>query len=127
MAIVNLGTINKLPQAQLPSGYALPVVSEFSDFEYTRKITLSVLKSTVETATASTTMAAIFNNATVGINKQIADIIALDYLGTATVTTYAMLTSLNTNVSQADTLNQTYLLNTPVSYVCTVVLYVKAL
>lgn len=122
MAISNLGTVNKLPASLLPSGYTLPVVAAFTDYEYKRVVDLSVLKATVETATPSTTLTAIFNNATIGLNKQIADIIAADFLGTAAVTSYAELYSISTNVNET-----TLLTNEATSYICKVVIYVKAL
>lgn len=122
MAITNLGTLNKLPAIQIPENYELPVVASFSDYQYKNTLTLSVLKATVETATPATTMAAIIANATIGINKQIVDIVALDFLATATVTTFAELQALKTNIDET-----TYLKNTPTAYICTVVLYVKAL
>lgn len=127
MAISNLGTTNDLPAEQLPTGYTKPVIATFSDFQYVSTLTLLVLKATVEVATASATMTAIFNNATIGLNKQIADIIAADYLTTPAVTTYASLISLTTNVEVAGLTDQTYLINTPVSYKCVVRLYVKAI
>ena len=109
MAISNLGAINSLPVAQKPSGYTDPVVATFTDYEYVRTVQLSVLKATVEAASAATTMANIFNNATVGINKQVADIIAADFLTTPAVTTYASLTALTTNVEVGNFLDNTYL------------------
>lgn len=127
MAISNLGAINSLPIAQKPSGYTDPVVATFTDYEYVRTVQLSVLKATVEAATASATMAAIFNNATVGINKQVADIIAADFLTTPNVTTYASLTSLTTNIEVGNFLDDTYLRNIAPSYKCIVNIYVKAL
>lgn len=125
MAISNLGTVNKLPASQKPSGYVDPVVASFTDYEYRRTLTLSVLKATVENVSPAVTMANIIANATIGLNKQIADIVAADYLGTATVTTFAELYSLSTNL-QVSTDN-VYLGNTAASYICTVVLYIKAL
>lgn len=125
MAITNNGTKNSLPLAQLPTGYTVPVVTTFTDWEYKRTLTLTVLKSTVENATASTTMTNIFNNATVGLNKQIVDIVAADYLATATVTTYADLTALTTNVSSTSSGDGTWMKSTAVSYTATVNLYVK--
>lgn len=122
MAISNLGATCDLPDAQIPSGYTKPVIATFSDYEYERTLTLNVLKATVETATPSTTLTAIFNNATIGINKQITDIIAADFLTTPTVTTFGRLTALTTTVDDTS-----YLGNTPVSYKCTVKLYVKAI
>jgi hypothetical protein len=126
MAITNNGTKNSLPAGQIPSGYTRPTVTTFTDWEYKRTLTLSVLKSTVENATASTTMTNIFNDATIGIDKQIVDIVAADYLATATVTTYADLTALTTNISSNSSGNGTWMKNTAVSYVATVDLYVKA-
>lgn len=127
MAISNLGAINELPAAQLPAGYTKPVVATFTDYEYIRTVDILVLKATVEAATAALTMAAIFNNATVGINKQITDIIAADFLTTPAVTTYGSLISLSTNVEVGSFSDQTYLLNTAVSYKCKVKIYVKAI
>jgi hypothetical protein len=127
MAISNLGAINELPDAQIPSGYTKPVVATFSDFEYVRTVTLNVLKATVETATPSTTLTAIFNNATIGINKQVTDIIAADFLTTPAVTSYASLKSLTTNVEVGGFTDTTYLGNTAVSYKCVVNIYVKAI
>lgn len=124
MAISNLGAVNLLPANQKPSGYTDPVVATFTDYEYSRVLTLSVLKATVENAAAATTMANIIANATVGINKQIVDIVAADYLATATVTTYAELISLTTNY--ADQSTNVYLTSTATSYICTVRLFVKA-
>lgn len=122
MAISNLGATCDLPDDQIPSGYTKPVIATFSDFEFERTLTLNVLKATVETATPSTTLTAIFNNATIGINKQITDIIAADFLTTPTVTTYGRLISLSLNLD-----NTNYLGNTAASYKCIVKLYVKAI
>lgn len=125
MAIVVNGTKNSLTANELPSGYVRPTVAEVSDFHYKRTIVLSVLKATVETASGASTMEAIINNATIGITKQIADILALDYLSTAAVTAYADLVGLTHNLSGvyggAD-----YLKNIAVSYICTVDVYVKS-
>jgi len=124
MAITNNGTKNSLTANELPSGYTKPVVSTFTDYEYSRSLTISVLKATVENATASTTMTNIINNATIGITKQITDILAADYLATATVTAYADLVGLSHNLAAING-SALYLTNTPLSYICTVNLYVK--
>ncbi len=126
MAIVNNGTKNSLSSNELPSGYTRPTVTEISDFQYSRTIHLNVLKSTVETATGSSTMDAIINDATIGITKQITDILAADYLATATVTAYADLVGLTHNLSSINGSGD-YLKNTAISYVCTVNLFVKAI
>ena len=122
MAISNLGATCDLPDNQIPSGYTKPTVATFSDFQYERTLTINVLKSTVETATPSTTLTAIFNNGTIGINKQITDIVAATFLTTPTVTTYGKLIALSTTVDDA-----TYLTNAAVSYKCTVKLYIKSI
>lgn len=125
MAISNLGVVNNLPMSQLPTGYTPPVVATFADYEYKRVLTLNVLKATVENASPAITMANIIANVTVGLNKQITDIVVADFLTTPAVTTYGILTNLNTNIPIDQ--NNVYLGNTPVSYVCTVELYVKAI
>ena len=121
MAISNLGTANKLPASEIPSGYVLPTIAVFNDWQYKYVLNLTVLKATVETATPATTLAAILNNATIGLNKQISDIIAADFLATATVTTFAELYDLNINLNKSN-----FLGNTPSSYNCQVAVFVKA-
>ena len=125
MAIVNNGTVNSIDGKQLPSGYTRPTVTLINDYHYKRTITLTVLKSTVENATASTTMTNIISNATIGITKQITDIMALDFLGTATVTCYADMRSLTTNLKNT-TGTDDWLTDAAVSYSAVVDLYVKA-
>lgn len=125
MAITLAGVVNSLPSAELPSGYTRPTVTTFEDWEYKRTLTLTVLKATVENATASTTMTNIIGNATIGLDKQIEDILAADFLASATVTAYADLRSLTNNyVSQVGTGD--HLTDTAASYSCGVILYVKA-
>jgi hypothetical protein len=122
MAISNLGTVNKLPAAEIPAGYVLPVIASFEDWQYKYVLTLNVLKATVETATPSTTLTAIFNNATIGLNKQIVDIIAADFLTTPAVTTFAELYGLDLSINKSN-----FLGNAVASYSCQVVIYVKAI
>jgi len=125
MAITNNGTKNSLPSTQLPTGYSRPSVTTFADWEYKRTLSLTVLKSTVENATPATTMANIIANGTIGITQQIDDILAADFLASATVTAYADWTSLTTNYV-ATTGTDDFLTDTAVSYTCGVTLYVKA-
>lgn len=125
MAIVNNGTQNLLPTDRLPSGYTRPTVSTFTDYQYVRTITLSVLKATVENATESTTMTNIISNGTVGVTKQVDDILAADFLATATVVAYADLKGLKTNYSSLGN-DGDYLNDTAASYECEVKIYVKA-
>lgn len=124
MAIVNNGTKVSLADSKLPTGYTLPTVTEITDFHYEYNLTLTVLKSTVENATDATTLTNIIGDATIGLTKQITDILALDFLGTATVTAYAELTDISHNITPNNTTD--FYDNTVVSYVCTVVLRVKA-
>jgi hypothetical protein len=125
MAITNNGTKNSLPDSQIPSGYSRPSVTTFTDYEYERTLTLSVLKSTVESATRSTTMTNIIGNGTIGITKQITDILAAEFLDSATVTAYAEIIALTHNfAAQAGT--DVWLSNTACSYVATVKLFIKS-
>ncbi len=124
MAITNNGTANNLTANEKPAGYSDPTITTFDDWESVSTRTLSVLKATVENATATTTMANIFDDATIGLDKQIIDIVAADYLATATVTTWAELTNLTHNLAAINGAG-TYLKATAMSYVCTVKLYVK--
>jgi len=125
MAITNNGVVNNLHADQLPSGYTRPTVTTFTDYEYTRTLTLSVLKSTVENATPSTTMTNIIENGTIGLEKQIIDIVAATFISSQTVTTYGSLNSLTTNQSQNSS-SETWLDNIAQSYTATVVLYIKS-
>ncbi len=124
MAIVNNGTVNSLPESKIPDGYTRPTVTEIADYHYLRDITLTVLKSTVENATHATTMTNIIDDATIGITKQVTDILALDFLGTATVTAYAELTDISNNITP--TASTDFYDDIAVSYDCVVKLYVKA-
>ena len=124
MAIVNNGTVNSLSSELLPSGYTRPVVTVISDYQYMYEVDLSVLKATVENATKSTTMTNIIADATIGLTKQVTDILAADYLATATVTAYTdwwkVSDNTETNITSA------FFDNTATSYVCSVRIYVKA-
>ncbi len=125
MAITNNGTKNNLPDAAVPDGYSRPAVTTFTDYEYTRPLTLTVLKATVENATATTTMANIISNGTIGITKQIDDIIAADFLSSATVTHYTSWTGITHNLASILG-DAAYLKDTAMSYTCTVIVYIKA-
>lgn len=125
MAIVHNGTQNKIPVFQIPSGYTKPSVTTFEDYEYPRELILEVDKATVQNASAATTMANIFNDAAIGLNKQIEDILAADFLATATVVAFADLESIRTNYSDLNSTSD-YLKTTAPKYLCTVKLFVKA-
>ena len=125
MALTNAGTTVNLPSSRVPSGFTAVAVSTFSDWEQESQVlTLSVLKSTVDNADQATTLLAIISNATIGINKQVTDLVTADWDVTRTVTVYAELTGIDSNVA-ANGANDFYT-DTAMSYSCTVKYYVKA-
>jgi hypothetical protein len=79
MAIVDKGIKIELSEAIIPDDYTAPEYVEVSDYEYKRTYQLSVLKATVENATKATTFGNIIDNATIGILKQILDVITDDF------------------------------------------------
>lgn len=126
MAIINNGTQNGLPAGQIPAGHTRETTTTFADWEYKRTLTLSVAKVTVDEATSTATMTAIFDNATIGLDKQILDIVAATYISTQTVTTYATLKSMTTNISDISSGDGTWLKSTAEAYICTVELFIKS-
>ncbi len=124
MAITLNGTKNELPPSQIPVGYTRPNVATFEDVKYPTELTLEIDKATVENVDPAVTMANIFNNGTIGIDKQVSDILAADFLGTATITAYATLVALFTNYGDL-TATADYLKTVADKYVCTVKLFVK--
>ena len=118
MANVNSGT--KVSLNQLPTGYTVPADPSFTDFEYESTIIeLSILKATVENATAATTLANIIADVTIGIDKQVTDLVAA--LATNGVTIYTELLALTTNLIFSDALYT----NVAPSYKVTVKYYYK--
>lgn len=124
MAITNNGTKNSLSENTLPAGYSLPVVTTFADEEYVRELDLTVLKSAVENADPAVTMANIISDAAVGITKQVDDILAGDYLATATVTAFADIVALSNNYASIKG-DGDFLTNTANHYKVKVMMYVK--
>ena len=126
MAIINNGTQNKLPSTQIPDGYIPPTITTFAtdNDTYVNKRVLTVLKATVENATKSTTMDNIFDDVTIGLDKQIADIVNAEYDAANTVTSYANLISMGSNESPTTTASD-WLDDTATSYTCTVDIFVK--
>lgn len=124
MAITNNGVMVTIDAKTLPAGYTYPTGNSFTDWQYKRDITLSVTKATVENATATTTLTNIIENGTVGIEKQITDIVAADWLATATVTTYVELYKIDSNIVVGRSTD--FFNDTAVSYTCYCRLYVKA-
>ena len=124
MAIDNKGTKNNLPTYQIPDGYVKPVVTAVTGVEYPRELTLEVLKATVENADPAVTMANILDDAAIGINKQIDDLLAADFIATNTVDAYSILWDLTTNYGDLDSLGD-YLTATAAKYICKVKLFIK--
>jgi hypothetical protein len=122
MALTYNGTSVEIPAAQLPTGYVKPVVTKFSDYEYRSEVTLNVLKSTVDNATETTTFANILTDGTIGLNKQVSDILTadLDTVGN-TVDAYAELRSIGTNMVLTGGLYT----DAATSYVCSVPIFAK--
>lgn len=125
MAIVNNGTINALKGIQIPAGYVRPTVTPVVGPHYKRSLTILVPKATVEVAARNTTMTAIIENAAVGITKQVSDILAADYLATATVTSHTKLLSITTNLEGTKGTDELFS-DTVINYICEVIIYVKA-
>jgi len=125
MALTMNGVVNSLPETQLPSGYTRPTVTTFTDYTWIYRATLSVAKATVENATASTTMTNIIDNGTIGLDKQIDDLIENDFDTTNTVTAYADWTSLTSNQTPETGGGSNWLDTTAEAYSCVVTIYIK--
>lgn len=124
MATTNNGTKNSLDSGQIPSGYSRPSVTTFTDYEFTSTRTLTVLKATVDESTATVTMAAIIANGTIGLTKQVDDIMTAMGADTVTTTVYAIWTGLTNNF--ANTVGSgDHLTTAAMSYSCTVTIYAK--
>lgn|SRR3989338_2419682 len=125
MALDYKGTVVLLGANLIPSGYTVPSVETFTDAEYNSELILSVLKSTVEDANPAVTLVNIINDGTIGIEKQVSDILEGDMDVTSnTVEAYVELISITNNV-QAN-LNGDFYGNVPVSYSCKVRVRAKA-
>lgn len=118
MAIVYTGTRNLIPDSQIPSGYTRPTVSANTK-EHTANVVLTILKATVDESARNTTLTAIFENATIGIDKQILDLVTADFDATKTVVAFGECTALTIN--QKGTLGtDVWLTDTAASYTATV-------
>lgn len=124
MAITNNGVQNSLTNNQLPTGYTKIGITTFDDNESVATYDLTVLKATVENSDPAVTMANILANGTIGLTKQITDILAGDYLASATVTAWADWTALSNNFSNIDGEGD-FLTDAAPSYQCRVILRVK--
>lgn len=125
MALTHNGTVVQLPSSRTPSDFTAASITTFTDYEYeSTERTLSVLKSTVEDSDRSTTLQNIIDNGTIGIDKQVEDLISAEFDVTNTVTSYAVLTMIDSNVAASGT--NDFLTDTAMSYTCTVKFYVKS-
>lgn len=123
MAITNNGTKLKISEGQIPFGFTAPAVSDFTDHEYKREVVLDVAKATVQNADKAITLTNILNNATIGINKQVTDIITADFVGTNNVQVFSELTFLGHNIQP--TAFSDFLGIAAVVYRCKVTVYSK--
>lgn len=124
MAITNNGTVNSLSAGKVPTDYAVADASSFSDYMYVYTVTLSVLKATVDVSDPSTTMQAIIEDVTVGIDKQVDDILAADFIASRTVTAYTDWLDVTTNMT-AVTRTDPFLTDAVTNYLCSVKIYIK--
>ena len=125
MAIVNAGTANELSENDVPAGYSRPSVTKFTDWTYKQTLSLLVLKATVHNSDPKVTMANIISNGTIGITKQIDDIIAADMNASETVKHYKDWTNISNNFSNVNGAGD-YLTDTAASYQVTVTTYIKS-
>lgn len=85
MALVNNGVKISIPKSLQPAGFTYPSYTPMAEYEYCREFVLTIDKATVENADPVLTLQQIFNNAVIGVEKQVTDILTADYIGTNTV------------------------------------------
>ena len=124
MAITLNGTQNALPADRLPSGYTAPVVTTIPDFMWRYDVQIPlVFSTTATTSNPVTTMTAIVS----GTNTAVQAILTADYLSTATVTAFAVINDITTNLALPTTTSTTYLTNVTPSYLVNTTIFVKAI
>jgi hypothetical protein len=122
MALSAQSTKISINSSKLPSGYTDPGGTNLSDAQPKyENLALSVLKATVENATKSTTFDNIRTDATIGIEKQIADKLGAEMDDAANTVTY--------NIDWKDIRNnQTFATefytDTAEAYICIVDVYI---
>lgn len=106
MAITKNGVfLDRLSSALIPSGADIgqPTVKTISP-EYCREETIEVPRATVETAVKATTFENVINDVTVGVDKQILDIVTADYIATNDVEyDYSVLTISSNKIPSTST------------------------
>ena len=123
MAITNNGTKVTIQSDKLPVGYTLPTVTTFTDHEYVRTAVLNVDRATVYSATKTTTMANILANVSIGVTKQVTDLVTADFDATKTITIYSDMYDIDTNLKVSQTGD--FFSNVDDKFVCYVKIYVK--
>jgi hypothetical protein len=123
MALTLNGTQNGLPIDRLPSGYTPPVVASVSDYNYLNAKVITLAFSSTATSTASATMTAIVT----ATNTAVSTLLGADFtVASKTVTAYAVITNLTTNLALASPTDTTYLLSgTTPSYLVSVTIYAR--
>lgn len=124
MALVDNGLKVSLDSGQVPAGASTQSVTEFTDHEYVREEVFNVAKSTVEDASKATTFDNILNDTSVGVKKQVTDLLTADYIGTNTVTYFSEITYITSNIAGNNAASDFYS-NAAINYVCIVKIYIK--
>ena len=122
MALVKNATKISLDKSFLPNGYTDPGGVNLTSSQPTySNLRIDVPKATVETAVKADTFDAILSNVTVGIEKQVADRLAADDIGSTATATYNIdWKAIRNNQPVAEE----FYTDTALNYVCTVDVYV---
>lgn len=121
MALVANATKISLNSSKVPSGATDPGGSNLSSSQPTyENLALNVAKATVENATKSTTFDNIRTDATIGIEKQVADLLTNDMDVTNTVNYNIDWKNIESNLE----FSKEFYTDTATQYICTVDVYV---
>lgn len=124
MALTFNGTQSAISSNLVPTGASLPSVTEIAVTDATWKIkkTFTIAKSAVEDATAATTFANVFDEAAVGLDKQVQDLLEGDLDdGVKTIEAHADLLKIVTN--QQPSASGDFWTDAAVAYSCEVMIY----
>lgn len=128
MAVASQGTkITLTPSNKIPDGFTPPAVDDFSDYGYTAiRRTIHVPKADVENADPAITLTNIIQDGTVGIEKQITDMLTTDWGGANpnTIDFWVHLMGLTLNVIPPDKTSD-FLNNAAVVYECDTITYIR--
>lgn len=124
MAITVNGVLNALPVDMLPIGYILPNIATFADFQYRYDVVIPLTAIDELDSNANGTML----NIMADLSDAIANILALDFLATATVTAYGVLTDISTRHTPSNNnTTMAYLLSgTTNQYLLSTTIFVKS-